>query len=76
MTPRLPSIDGIPDFLRITPEDRKAAWKGRKLTVQGSGFRRIDKKEDALRKRLQREYDELQAAKRAERLKALRERFS
>lgn len=73
MTPH--SDDGIPAFLRIAPEERRAAWKGRKLTVQGSGFRKLDKKEEALRKRLQREYDEQKAAKAAERLPALRERF-
>lgn len=76
MTPRLPSIDDLPAFLRLSQEERRTAWKGRKLTVQGSGFRRLDKKEEALRKRLQREYDEQKAAKAAERLKALRERFS
>lgn len=67
--------NGIPAFLRIPQEERRAAWKGRKLTVQGSGFRRLDKNEEKLRKRLQHEYDEQKAAKAAERLKALRERF-
>lgn len=29
----------IPDFLRISPEARRAEWKGRKLTRQGSAFK-------------------------------------
>jgi hypothetical protein len=45
----------IPAFLLLSQEERKAAWKGRKLTVQGSGFRRVDKQELETRKRLQKE---------------------
>ena len=66
-------IDGIPEFLQLTQEERRAAWKGRRHTIQGSGFKRLDAKEEALRKQLQREYDDLQAAKKAARLKAFLE---
>jgi hypothetical protein len=65
--------DGIPDFLIIPQEERRAAWKGRRLTVQGSGFRRVDKAEEAERKRLQKLYDEQQKEKRAARLAAFLE---
>ena len=63
----------IPAFLLLSQDERKAAWKGRKLTVQGAGFRRIDKAELETRKRLQKEYDAQQKAKRAARLAAFLE---
>ena len=66
----------IPDFLRVTPEEaarRRQYWKGRKLTVQGSGFRRVDAAEARARKKLQVEYEKQQAEKRAARLAAFLE---
>lgn len=66
-------IPGIPDFLRISADDRKAAWKGHRFTTQGAGFRHIDAAEERMRSKLQREYDLQQAAKRRARLNAFLE---
>jgi len=67
-------IPDLPDFLRISAEDRAAAWKGRKLTKQGAGFRRLDVAEERERNRLQREYDRFREEQKRARLAALRER--
>lgn len=58
----------LPNFLRIPQDERRAAWKGRKLTRQGARFGKIDAAEERERKRLQREYDRQQEAKRKARL--------
>jgi hypothetical protein len=68
-------IDGIPDFCRISPEERAAAWRGRKLTRQGTCFGKLDAAEQRARTKLQREYDRQQAEKRARRLQQLRENY-
>jgi bifunctional pyridoxal-dependent enzyme with beta-cystathionase and maltose regulon repressor activities len=62
-------------MVRIPQEERVAAWKGHKFTKQGAGFRTIDAAEQRHRNKLQREYDRVQAQKRADRLKALREYY-
>ncbi len=69
--------EGIPDFLRITQAERNAAWKGRKLTRQGSAFReKPTKVEEAATRKLRKELEAAEAAKqgaRFARLKELRE---
>jgi len=54
--------------IRIPQSERRAAWVGRKLTVQGKSFRSLDAAEERERKKLQREYDRQQAEKRRQRL--------
>ena len=68
-------IPDLPAFLIIPQSERAAAWKGRKLTKQGVGFRTLDAAEQRHRSKLQREYDRVQAQKRADRLKQLRENY-
>ena len=66
----------IPAFLRIPQEVRREAWKGRKLTRQGSGFKaKPTKVEEAATRALRREIEKQEAEKRAARIMALRERF-
>lgn len=63
----------LPECLRIPPAERKAAWKGRKLTVQGSGFKcKTTKVEEAATRKLRREVEAAEAAKREARFAALR----
>lgn len=64
----------LPDFLRIPPAERKAAWKGRKLTVQGSNFKaKVSKVEEAATRKLRKEMEAADVAKREARFAALRE---
>jgi hypothetical protein len=69
--------EGIPDFLQIPQDVRDAFWKGRRLTVQGSGFRQKPTKiEEEATRQLRRELEAAEAAKteaRFARLKELRE---
>lgn len=66
----------IPAFLRIAQGDRRAAWKGRRLTKQGAGFKApVTREEEAATRALRREIEKQQAEKRAARFAALRERF-
>jgi len=66
--------EGIPDYLRIPQEERAAAWKGRKLTRQGSAFKvKQTKTEEAATRRLRKEVEELERRKREERFAKLRE---
>lgn len=65
----------LPAFLRIPQEERRECWKGRKLTVQGRSFRRVDKEEDNKRKRLYREFLKQKAEREAARLKFLKEHY-
>ena len=66
----------IPAFLRLSQEERRAAWKGRKLTKQGSGFKaKVTKVEEAATRALRREIEKQDADKRAARFAALKERF-
>jgi hypothetical protein len=65
--------EDIPVFLRIPQEVRRAAWKGRKLTKQGSMFRPVTKVEEAATRRLRKELEAAEAAKRAARFARLKE---
>jgi hypothetical protein len=47
----------IPDFLRIPPEERRAVWKGRRLTRQGSGFQPQTKIEEPATRALRRQIE-------------------
>jgi hypothetical protein len=64
----------IPAFLRIPQDERKAAWKGKKLTKQGSMFKvRQTKVEEAATRQLRREVEAAEAAKKAARFARLKE---
>lgn len=63
----------LPDFLRIPRAERRAAWKGRKLTVQGAMFRPVTKAEDAATRKLRKELEAAEAAKKAARFATLKE---
>jgi len=58
----------LPAFCIIPQPERAAAWKGRKLTRQGSRFGGLDAAEDRERRKLQTAYDRQQAEKRKQRL--------
>ena len=66
-------LDPDNNLVRLPQPERAAAWRGRKLTVQGRGFRSLDAAEERERKKLQREYDRQQAEKRRQRLAAFLE---
>jgi hypothetical protein len=73
-----PELPAILDLRGLTAEERARRmdfWKGRKLTVQGRSFHKVDREEELLRKRLQREQDKLKEERRATRLKQLRENY-
>jgi hypothetical protein len=64
----------FPDFLRIPQAERAAAWKGRKLTTQGSGFKHVvTKVDEAATRQLRKEIAAQDEAKKAARFAALRE---
>lgn len=64
----------LPDFLRIPQDQRRAAWKGRKLTKQGSQFRPAPSKtEEAATRQLRKELATAEEAKKAERFARLKE---
>ena len=64
----------IPDFLRIPQDERRAAWRGRKLTKQGSGFRaKTTKVEETATRQLRKELAAAEAAKKAARFARLKE---
>lgn len=66
--------EGIPVFLIIPQAERRAAWKGRKLTVQGSGFKAaLTKVEEVATQQLRKELAKADEAKKAARFAALRE---
>jgi hypothetical protein len=66
-------IEGIPDFLRIPADVRRAAWRGRKLTKQGTSFRPVTKTEEAATRQLRKELEAAEAAKKAARFARLKE---
>jgi hypothetical protein len=67
-------MEDFPDFLRIPQAERRAAWKGRKLTRQGAMFReKPTKVEEAATRQLRRELEAAEAAKKAERFARLKE---
>jgi hypothetical protein len=63
----------LPDYLRIDQATRKAAWKGHKLTKQGSFFKDKPKEEDPATRKLRREIEAQEAAKKEERFARLKE---
>jgi len=63
----------LPDFCRIPQAERKAAWKGRKLTRQGSMFVKPTKAEDAATRKLRREIEAAEVAKKVARFARLKE---
>jgi hypothetical protein len=67
-------MEDLPAYLRIPQDERKAAWKGRRLTHQGAGFKaKVTKVEEAATKQLRRELEKADADKRAARFAALKE---
>ena len=64
----------LPAFLRIPQDERRAAWRGRKLTKQGTMFRdKPTKVEEAATRQLRRELEAAEAAKVAARFARLKE---
>ena len=75
LTPR-PAADALdlPTYLRIPQDERRAAWKGRKLTRQGSGFKAAPTKtEEAATRLLRKQVAAAEEAKKAERFARLKE---
>jgi hypothetical protein len=66
-------MEDLPDFLRIPADVRRAAWKGRKLTKQGAMFRAPSKVEEAATRKLRREIEAAEVAKKAARFARLKE---
>ena len=65
--------EGIPDYLRIPADVRRAAWKGRKLTKQGTSFRPVTKTEEAATRQLRKELEAAEVAKKVARFARLKE---
>ena len=64
----------LPEFLRVPQDERRALWRGRKLTKQGAGFKApVTKVEEAATRQLRKELAAAEAAKREARFAALRE---
>ena len=63
----------LPDFLRIPQAERRVAWKGRKITKQGTSFRPVTKVEEAATRKLRRELEAADAAKKVARFARLKE---
>jgi len=69
-----PSFPDLPSFLRIAQDERRAAWRGRRLTKQGASFKAPTTKiEEAATRQLRKELEAELAAKREARFAALRE---
>lgn len=67
-------LPDLPDFLRVPQDERRAAWRGRKLTKQGAMFRALPtKQEEAATRQLRRELEAAEIAKREERFARLKE---
>lgn len=70
------TLDPINLIVIIPQSERAAAWKGRKLTKQGSRFKAAPTRtEEAATRALRREIEKQDAEKRAARFAALKERF-
>ena len=67
--------DDIPDFLRIPQDQRRAAWKGRKLTKVKMDIDRIKKNEDATTRAFRRQIEKQERDKKQAALKRLRENY-
>lgn len=65
----------IPDFLRIPQDERRAAWKGRRLTRQGAGFRPETRPEEPATRALRREIEAHERAKAKAKAEARAERY-
>ena len=63
----------FPDFLRIDDATRKARWKGHKYTKQGAFFKDKPKEEDPATRKLRREIEAQEEAKKQERFARLKE---
>jgi hypothetical protein len=67
-------MEELPDFLRIPQDERRAAWRGRKLTKQGSMFKAATTKvEEAATRKLRKELAAAEEAKKLERFARLKE---
>jgi hypothetical protein len=64
----------IPDFLKLTPDERRAAWQGRKLTKPRPGSTKLLRVEDAQTRAFRRELERQKKAKQDARFALLRER--
>lgn len=64
----------IPMFLRIPQEERREAWRGRRLTKPSMTSVRITRNEDASTRAFRRMVEKQAAEKQAARFKMLRER--
>ena len=67
--------DDIPDFLRIPQDQRRAAWKGRKLTKVKMDIDRIKKNEDATTRAFRRQIEKQERDKKQAALQRLRENY-
>lgn len=67
------TLNPINLLITIPQDERAAAWKGRRFTRQGAGFRTIDAAEERQRNKLRREYEREQEKKRKERFEAFLE---
>jgi len=70
-------FEGIPAFLKLSAEERSAAWKGRKLTQVKGGVERdytMPRSIDAAGLALFRQQEHERAQRAKERLAALRQR--
>ena len=68
------SLD-IPDFLRIPQDERREAWKGRRLTKPSAKSMMVTRNEDAQTRAFRREMEKQAEAKKKARFALLRERY-
>jgi hypothetical protein len=67
-------MDELPDFLRIPQDERRAAWRGRKMTKQGSMFKvKQTRVEEAATRQLRKELAAAEEAKKQARFARLKE---
>jgi hypothetical protein len=67
--------DDIPDFLRLTPEERRAAWTGVKLTKPRKTIDKPRREEDPTTRALRRQLEKEKRDKKAAALQRLRENY-
>lgn len=67
-------MEDIPDYLKIPQDERRAAWRGRRLTKPKASVK-ITRDEDASTRAFRKQVEKQQAEKKAMRLALLRERY-
>lgn len=68
-------MDDIPAFLLLTAEERREAWRGRKLTKLKFANVKITRNEDASTKAFRRQMEKEEKEKQKLKFKLLRERY-